>query len=278
MKYEFGRATVDGASLYYERAGQGEPVVLLHTGNGNAMIWDGQFEELARDYSVIRYDLRGFGRSAYPARPYLPARDLAGLLTHVGVDSAHIIAPSLGGRIAVDFSVLYPAMVRSLLLAAPVAVDHAWSEDVISVRMAEEEAFVAGEFARATELMMKVWVAGPNRKLTDLAPELIERIRITQRMAYGTRMSALNEAGSEPDEEPIDPPIGDRLSEITVPTLVLIGGQDLPDAIAIGDRLSTEIKNVRRLVFEDSGHMITMERPDRFVDTARDFLREVTAS
>jgi 3-oxoadipate enol-lactonase len=275
MEHQAGYVSVDGAELYYERAGAGEPVVLLHTGNGSAALWDGQFEDLAKDYSVIRYDLRGFGRSGYPATPFLLARDLAGLLDYLGVARAHVIGPSLGGRIAAEFAVLYPERTASLLLAAPVAREHDWSEEVTALRIAEEQAIMAGDFDAAMDLMMRSWVAGPRRTIDQINPALLEKIRIMQPMAYNRRLLTIKETGGEPDEEELTPPASERLSSIRSPTLVLIGGMDQADAIVIGARLAGSIPGARSQWMADLGHMITAERPAEFLGVARDFLQGV---
>lgn len=275
MEHKSGYVTVDGADLYYERAGAGEPVVLLHTGNGDSTIWDGQFEELARDYSVIRYDMRGFGRSGYPPVPFLMARDLAGLLDQLEVARAHVIGPSLGGRVATEFAVLYPERVAGLLLAAPVIREHDWSDEVTSLRMAEEKAFLARDLEAAAGFVLRSWVAGPRRTLDQIDPALVGKLRATQIAAYGRWLTAIDEAGGEPDEEEITPPAGDRLDSVSAPTLVLIGGMDQRDAIVIGARVAGSVPGARCRWMPDTGHMITMERPAEFLAIAREFLGSV---
>jgi 3-oxoadipate enol-lactonase len=275
MEHKSGYVTVDQAELYYERAGTGEPVVLLHTGNGDTTLWDGQFEELARDYSVIRYDLRGFGRSGYPMAPFLLARDLAGLLDHLEVARAHVIGPSLGGRIATEFAVLYPERVASLLLAAPVLREHDWSQEVMSLRMSEEKAFRDGNLDAATDFMLSGWVTGPHRTLDQMDPALIGKLRVSQAIAYNRRQATIDETGGEPDEEELTPPAGERLSAIGAPTLVLIGGMDQPDAITIGARIAGSVPGARSRWLPDLGHMITAERPAEFLGIAQGFLQSV---
>jgi pimeloyl-ACP methyl ester carboxylesterase len=265
---------IDGARLYYEQMGEGTPVVLLHTGNGNTTVWDGQFEELAQRFRVIRYDLRGYGRSSYPPGPFLWPRDLKELLTRLGVERAHIIGPSLGGRIAVEFAVLYPEMVRSLVLAAPVLRQFPWCDTIVETRAREDAAMMAGEFDKATDLMMQAWVAGPHRTVDDLDPEMIRRIRASQRMAYETQRAAASAIETPGSEEELEPPAEDRLGTITAPTLMILGDQDQPDALAIGEQLAAGIPNLRKVVFEGVGHMITMERPAEFMKLA---LEHITA-
>jgi pimeloyl-ACP methyl ester carboxylesterase len=120
--------------------------------------------------------------------------------------------------------------------------------------------------------MMRGWVAGPYRQLTQLKPSLLERIRIAQQASYLLRRAAIGAAGGEPQEEELAGPAGGRLAEIDVPTLVLIGDRDHPDAAAIAERLAGGIRGARKQLIEGVGHMITMERPEDFLRIAREFL------
>jgi 3-oxoadipate enol-lactonase len=100
-----GIAAVNGARLYYEVAGDGPAVVLLHAGIADSRMWDEQFDELARRYRMIRYDARGFGRSDLPAGPFAPHDDLRGLLQILGVERAALVGLSMGGATAIDFTI-----------------------------------------------------------------------------------------------------------------------------------------------------------------------------
>ena len=114
-----GFAPVNGTRLFYEVKGTGPAVVLIHGGQLDCRMWDGQFAAFSRDFRVIRYDVRGYGGSFQPDMLYSDAEDLAGLLDYLKVDKAHIVGLSLGGRIAIDFAVAHPARVASLTLAGP---------------------------------------------------------------------------------------------------------------------------------------------------------------
>ena len=96
--------SVNDTRLYYERAGTGPSLVLVHGGGGDQRYWDGQFPTLAQQHDVIRYDLRGYGRSDNPVegRPYRHEDDLYRLLTALGVSKAHVAGYSLGCQIVVD--------------------------------------------------------------------------------------------------------------------------------------------------------------------------------
>src|SRR5262245_39438437 len=110
-----GFVDVNGAELYYEMAGAGQALVLLHGGLLDRRMWDGQFEVFAVRYQVIRYDARGYGRSELLDAPYKHAEDLYGLLRALGIERAALIGLSLGGMIAVDFTLEHPKMVSRLI-------------------------------------------------------------------------------------------------------------------------------------------------------------------
>src|SRR5260370_38118700 len=111
-----GFVETNGTKLYYEMMGEGHPLVLLHGGYMDRRIWDDQFAAFAQNYQVIRYDIRGFGKSALPQVPYADWQDLFNLLTFLDVEKAHLLGLSLGGVIALDFTLMYPEMVDALIL------------------------------------------------------------------------------------------------------------------------------------------------------------------
>lgn len=119
---------VNGTQLYWEMAGQGQTVVLLHGFTLDSRMWDDQFLPLAQHFQVIRTDLRGFGRSAVPtAEAYSHEADLCGLLDQLGVAQAHLVGLSKGGAVALNFALTYPTRTASLVLIDAVLPGYAWS-------------------------------------------------------------------------------------------------------------------------------------------------------
>jgi len=104
MKYYFlmPTARVNDIELYYETAGEGEPLLLLHGLGSSVRDWERQIPEMAKSYRVIACDVRGHGRSEKPPGPYSMsqfARDVAGLLRALDIPSVHICGLSIGGMI-----------------------------------------------------------------------------------------------------------------------------------------------------------------------------------
>src|SRR6185436_11156770 len=135
-----GYAEVNKTKLYYEIAGKGEPLILIHGSFGDRRFWDLQFMELSKKYKVLRYEVRGYGRSALPdtAEAYRDCDDLNALMDFLKIKKAHICGLSLGSIIAIDFALAYPGKCSSLIPIGPRvagdATDEYKSKNADSVR------------------------------------------------------------------------------------------------------------------------------------------------
>lgn len=120
---ESGVANVNGTSLAYDCAGTGSPMVLVHGFSLDRRMWDDQVEAFAATHTVLRYDLRGFGRSALPEpdMPFSHADDLAALMDELGLGPAIVVGQSFGGWMAVEFALAHADRLRALVLVDAVA-------------------------------------------------------------------------------------------------------------------------------------------------------------
>ena len=109
-------AEVNGTRLFYDVKGTGEPLVLISGGSLDIRLWDEQFEAFKQDRQVIRYDARGIGRSDVPKGPFSHYQDLYALLQFLGIQQADVLGFSFGGGVALDFTLIYPEVVRKLIL------------------------------------------------------------------------------------------------------------------------------------------------------------------
>src|SRR5437016_3461023 len=165
MQTTTGTMEAQGGPLYYEVAGQGHALVLIHAGVADHTMWDEQFGVFAKQFRVIRYDTRGFGKSPGGDRDYSNRQELYELLKHLGVEKAYVIGVSRAGQIAVDFTLEHPEMVDALI---PVAaglggLNHEPGETEMKVFNEMEEAWKKGDFARAAELDVQFWADGPGQ-------------------------------------------------------------------------------------------------------------------
>jgi 3-oxoadipate enol-lactonase len=266
-RVETGEADVNGARLYYEATGDGPVVVLLQGGQLPLEMWDDQFVELSKDFRVVRYDVRGFGRSSPAKGPYAHHDDLHALLTSLGIERASLIGLSLGGRIAIDFARQHPSTVDKLVLVGPGLSGFKFSEE----RAAWIDSLRAAWTARDSNRVALLWLESDYMRPAMRDSTLAARLR---------RLSVQNASTwVQPDSERVmQPPSVGRLSEIRAPTLVILGALDTPDIKAITDSLVQKIPGARRVIIDDAGHMVNMEKPAEFNRAVLTFLREKGSS
>lgn len=259
---ETGRADVNGAQLYFESAGNGPVVVLLQGGQLPLEMWDDQFAALSKDFRVIRYDVRGFGRSSPMQGPFAHRDDLLGLLRRLRVERASLVGLSLGGGIAIDFALEHPEMVERLVLAGPGLSGFTFSEP----RGPWMDSVVAAWQARDSVRVALLWLESDYMR-----PAMRDSALATRLRTLVTRNASV---WMQPDSQRVpDPPAIGRLSGIHAPTLVILGALDTPDIRRISDTLIAKIPGARRLVIEDAGHMVNMEKPAEFSRAVLRFLR-----
>ena len=268
-------ADIRGARLYYEVAGAGPAVVLIHEAIGDRRMWDDQFAVLAERFRVLRYDMRGYGSSSIPAGPYSLVEDLRELLDEVEVEVAVLVGGSLGGRVALDFALSAPERVAGLCLINPGLPGHEWSAEVKAAWDEEEAALDQGDLERAVEVNLRTWVDGPHRRPDEVDPVVRRRIHEMQLQAFRVQVPAYETDPPPGPGDALDPPAVERLDEIRVPTLLVVGGGDQPDIHRICDRIEAGIAGVKRIVIPEVAHAPHMERPAEFNELLLDFLNEI---
>jgi 3-oxoadipate enol-lactonase len=255
------------SDLYWEEAGAGPPVVLVHEAVGDSRMWDPQWETFPRSHRTVRFDQRGYGRSPLEPGTISHARDLLDLMDEVGLERASLVGGSLGGRVALEVAVAQPDRVEKLVLLNPGLPGHDWSQDVQAGWTEEEAALERGDLDAAVEVNLRMWFDGPGRSADEVDPVLRARVGELQRRAFEVQLPV----GDDVREEPLVPDLTDRLGDVQAPTLVVIGDDDAPDIHAIGDRLVREIPDVRRASMPGA-HVASLEHPDVFDRIVLDFL------
>lgn len=271
-----GMADVNGTSIFYEVAGQGHPLVLIHSGYSNRKLWDDQFEVLAQSYKVIRYDVRGYGDSAVVTTDtplYADWQDLYGLLQFLEIEKTYLLGLSGGGAIAIDFTLGHPTMVDALLLVSTGVSGFDFGRWIHESPLHENfarlsEAFENADVARMIELSLPLWTDGPARTPEQIDASVRERVR-----AMCLHNWTLSNDPAAPPAQTIDPPAITRLAEIEVPTLIVVGNQDVPVILEIGEILVEKIKGARKVILSEAGHHLNMEKPAAFNQIVLDFFK-----
>jgi pimeloyl-ACP methyl ester carboxylesterase len=261
---------VDAGRLGYEVAGDGPSVVFVHPGLWDSRTWDRQFAGYAERYRILRYDVRGYGRSSRPrpGRPYSHVADVLAVLDTVAMERAAFVSCSMGGEIAIDVALTHPERVSALVLASS---DLGGFEEVTAEEEAEwdtlaapvEEAVAAGELERAQELRMRIWA--------PLGTEDPDGARIREIAFDNLHELTMDESG----RVPIEPPAIERLGEIAVPTLILPADHDPLWLQRVSRILAERIPGARTVRIANTDHVINLRRPVEFDEAVLAFLAEV---
>jgi len=251
-----------GATLYVERMGAGDPVVLIHGNFVSMRMWDAQLP-LADSFDLIRYDARGFGRSPLVAGRYSDEGDLAALLDALDVESAHLVGSSMGGWIALDFALRYPQRVRSMVVVPGGISGWEPPDWMMEGWDAFEAALKSGDVDRAVDAIM----AFPPMRPLEARPALHKA------MASMIREHRWDEDWESVETDKLEPPAAQRLAEVSAPTLILSGSLDDGAFRELGDRMAREMPNAERLMIEGGSHSVHMELPDQFNRAATEFIR-----
>jgi len=257
-------AGVNGTRLHYEVAGDGDPVVFVHGLGLDMRMWDDQFEVFAARYRVIRYDLRGFGKSAPQETDdrFRHADDLRALLDYLGVTTTNVIGLSLGGTIALQFTLVYPESVTKLILVDSALDGFEWSAQWDAAFAAIQERGAQAGASAASQMWMEHDFFAPAREQPNC------RSKLAQMVGESSGWTWLNKSPARG----IRPPSAERLSKIHVPTLIVIGERDLLDFQRIADILTAGIPAARHAVIKGAGHISNMEAPAEFNMIVNGFL------
>jgi len=256
-----GRLTYNNGQIYYETTGSGEPIVFIHGFTLDNRMWQPQVDFFGKKYQVVTYDARGFGRSSIPSGTYNHCDDLRALLEHLGIEQAHIVGLSMGGRIAINFALAHPETVRRL-----VVMDSALDSYKSTVGWNVYARNVGIE--RAKENWMN--------------HEIFAETRKHSRVVAALRPIVKDYSGwhwlHEDTQRPTNSYARTRLSEITAPTLIIVGEKDLAYFRTIAATIKAGIKGSVKVMVANGGHMINMEKPEIVNKLLADFIASPAAN
>jgi 3-oxoadipate enol-lactonase len=231
-------------------------------------MWGPQLQSFAEHHRVVAPDLPGFGESPIDSDVVDLRAFVRGALDAAGMSRAALVGTSLGGRVALELALETPDRVSALVLVGPGLADHDWSEEVRAFGAEEDAAFERGDVDAAIDVNLRMWVAGPRRQLDAIDRELRELVHDMQRRAFDLqRERPLRPA-------PLEPPASQRLGDVTVPTLVVTGEEDVGDIHAIADKLAAVIPGAERASIPGAAHLPNLERPEEFDRIVLRFLEQ----
>jgi pimeloyl-ACP methyl ester carboxylesterase len=253
---------VSAVGLHYRLEGSGPDIVLIHGFHTDMREWDDVAAGLTSTHRVLRYDVRGHGRSTIPATLPPSTDDVLALLDELQIARATIVGLSMGATIALDFALTHPTRVDRLVLLSPgipgvdVQPRLDWMKPII-------DAVREGNPRRAAGL----WWDGP----------ILDGVPRTGARADRFRTIILDNASvwtvkSRPPA--LDPPAGKRLSDVSAPVLVVTGDIDTTGAQENGRRVVDGLRRGRLHSIAGAGHMISMQRPDDVIRLVEAFSHE----
>jgi 3-oxoadipate enol-lactonase len=260
----------DGIRLHYEVLGRANatPVLMIQGLGADKHGWDMQRFALALRYRVIALDNRGAGRSDKPFGHYTleqMADDAMAVLDAVGVDRAHVVGASMGGAISQIVGLKYPERVMSLTLACTACRNHPWRRELLSgwATTASERGMgvMAKEAAR--------WVIGPRsfRRLLPafgwLGPLAMGRTS----HAFVAQVRAILD---------VDEGVADQLGQVDLPTLVVVGNQDILTPRGDSEEIADRMPNAELVVISGAAHGFMVEHASTFNKVLFEFLGRVT--
>jgi len=258
--WRHGYAPIPGGRLYWEEVGRGPAMILLHGHSLDRTMWDPQMAALSKRFRVIRYDLRGYGRSTLPreGEDRLHAEDLRLLMDHLGIAKAHVVGLSLGGTVALDMLALHPDRLSSVTAASGdlfdfyPAPDEPWTPAAVATRRREIAALRAGGLQRFKRRWLDDLTTRGGGCVDAIRPRLWEQI---------AKWSAWQPLHVEP-RLLLGRALVDRLRArpSRVPVQILTGDADLWRA----NGFLAAFPAVPRVVVPNSGHMSNMENPAGF--------------
>ena len=264
LEIETGVARFGQSEIYYEIAGEGEPtVILMHGGMLDCHMWDEQFELLAKTHRVLRYDASAHGHSILPPDAYWDHADLRELMNHLEIERAILVGLSLGGKTAINLALEDPERVEAIVAVSSGLSGYRFdSEFYIEQRDIMIQAWRAGEFDAVVESFQRCWTDGPHRAPEDVDPEVRENVRAMARNGLEHAMEGRT----------IDPPAIERLDDLELPMLMVVGELDMPGILEIADMVVAANPNAELVAIPDVAHMVNMEAPERFNELLLEYL------
>ena len=263
---------VPHARLYAEQAGAGDTVTMLHGFLVDRRQWDHAFAALACTHHVLRYDARGFGRSTIEPGSYAHHQDLAAVLDAANVQRTALLGCSGGAATALDFALAHPRRVSALILIGP----GYWGRFADSTPAARAFLQALGTFDvnGMIDSSLRAFTDGPRRATNEVDPaarlhtETMTTQLFKRDSSYWTRAAQ--------DQRTPEPSALERLHEIDIPTVLIVGSEDQVEVHQLAKELLAGLPQARMYVVHGAGHHANLEAPTQVLGIVRNALSAVT--
>ncbi len=261
-----GFAEINGTKIYYEVAGEGHPLLMVHAGIASSAMWDEQFAFFAQRYKVVRYDMRGFGQSQPTADDYQRHEDMRALLDFLGIQHTVLMGCSMGGGACMNFALAYPDRADALVMvgSAPGGFFYDdWSPSPLDEEL--EKVSEKGDLDLINELEMRIFVDGTGRTPDQVDPALRKKV-------YEMNAIALRNQSLMGKEVALAVSATQRIGELHLPVLIVIGDLDEDYTARAANFMMSNIPGARKIVMQGTAHLPSMEFPAEFNAHVQEFL------
>ena len=253
----------NGIDLYYEKNGDGQPVLFIHGLGSSCRDWEMQTPSFSKQYQVISFDLRGHGQSQKPPGPYtmlLFAADTAELIKSLGVKPVHVVGISLGGMIAFQLALDHPELIKNLVIvnAGPEVV----------VRTLKDHWQVFFRFAIVYLLGMRKMGEVLSKRLFPKEGQASLRDLFVERWAENDTRAYLNTLRAI-----VGWSVTDQIHKINSPTLVVSADNDY-SPVSAKEAFVSKMPQAKLVVVQDSRHATPVDSPEKFNEIVMSFLSE----
>jgi 3-oxoadipate enol-lactonase len=252
---------VGRTKLHYERAGAGEPLLLIQGMSANRLAWGRPFSALLQQsFECISFDNRGLGLSSPVTEPFTiadMAKDTVGLLDALEIDSAHVLGISMGGMIAQELALLHPERIRSLVLGCTYSGGPGTELMAPAEMRLIAEALFSGDRQRYFRAMWELNLSPSFREEESRYTEFLRmaEARHISRQVVQFQIAAINQHDTSP-----------LLPHLSTPTLVIHGTLDRVLPVVDAELLASLIPSSRLELLDGVGHMFWWEQPERSAD------------
>lgn len=228
-------------------------------------MWEPQMDALSKKkFKVIRFDIRGLGKTFDPGLPFALYNDIHALLQKLDIQHAYFVGGSFGGYAGVEFALAYPDMVKGLILACPSGFVPT-SEDMQQLLKKLNEELCSGNIEEAIEINLHLFLDGPKQE--------IGRVQINRKWLKVIYREIFSKTTNPTKPTWLEPHPGVRLAEVKVPTLVVSGELDHSDFIHTANMLVANMPNARHATFKNSAHFPNLDSPKEFNEIVVSFFQ-----
>jgi pimeloyl-ACP methyl ester carboxylesterase len=268
LKNNSGLAPINNARIYYEIAGEGQPFVMIHAGVADHRQWNNEFAYFGNRFRVLRYDMRGYGKSEPVEGEFSHLQDLTALLDYLHIEEPLLLMGcSMGGGLAMNFALEHPSRVKALIMVGSAPTGLELNVPTVAKFAEVEKAFNAGNLDLVSELETQIWFDGTGRSPAQVNQEMRQLVYEMNRIALSHEVKGLGKR--LPDTEL---PAVERLSELKIPVLAIIGAHDTPYILASADYMLEKFPSAQKAIIEDAAHLPNMDHPEEFQRIVTQFL------